>query len=101
MEKKEKKKLSRIKALVWFIAICAFIYRKEISRRTAIAMRGLWESVLRPVGRWFAESLGEIRNFPKGAQAAIAFLTIVALVTLSFRLFTDMATNKENKEGGE
>ncbi len=34
------------------------------------------------VYEWFAESLGFIRDFPEGAQAAIAMLTIIWIVTI-------------------
>ena len=34
------------------------------------------------VYEWFAESLGYIRDFPEGAQAAIAMLTIIWIIMI-------------------
>ena len=85
----EKRRLSQTKIFIWLIGITALIYRKQIS--------GAIESIY----SWFAESLEGMRSFPRGAQAAIAFLSIVALVTLAFRLLTCMVTRKNDKDEDE
>lgn len=41
--------------------------------------------LLAPIYWWFADSLGAMRNFPPGAQSAIAFLTIVWIVMIVFK----------------
>ena len=82
----EKRRLSQTKIFLWLIGITALIHRKQIS--------GAIESIY----SWFAESLDGMRSFPRGAQAAIAFLSIVALVTLAFRLLTCMVTRKNDKD---
>ena len=82
----EKRQLSQTKIFLWIISITALIYRRRIS--------GTIESIY----SWFAESLDGMRSFPRGAQAAIAFLSIVALVTLAFRLLTCTVTRKNDKD---
>jgi len=82
----EKRRLSQTKIFLWFIGITVLIYRKQIT--------GAIESIY----SWFAESLDGMRSFPRGAQAAISFLSIVALVTLAFRLLTCLIIRKKDKD---
>lgn len=82
----EKRRLSQTKIILWFIGILVLIYRKEISA----AMESIYS--------WFAESLDGMRSFPRGAQTAIAFLSIVALVTLAFRLLICLVSRKKDKD---
>lgn len=42
---------------------------------------------LQPAYYWFCDSLHGLRDFDEGAQAAIAVLTIIAIVLLTFRAF--------------
>ena len=46
-----------------------------------------------PVYIWLCESLAEFRNFPRGAQAAIAFYTIILIIILIFKWL-----NKETRK---
>lgn len=41
--------------------------------------------VFKNIYGWFAESLSFMRDFPEGAQAAIAFLTVIWLVMLVWK----------------
>ena len=82
----ENRRLSQTKIFLWFIGITTLIHRKQIT--------GAIESIY----FWFAESLDGMRSFPSGARAAIAFLSIVALVTLVFRLLICLVSRTKDKD---
>lgn len=42
---------------------------------------------IQPAYSWFGESLARIRDFEEGAQAAIAFYSIIFVIILIFRWF--------------
>ncbi len=65
--------LSLTKLLIFITAIIALCHLDDIGRFIA------------PVYWWFAESLSFTRNFPEGARAAIAFLTIIWMITIVCR----------------
>lgn len=62
--------ISLTKLLIFIAAITILCHLNDIGRFIA------------PVYWWFAESLGFMRNFPEGARAAIAFLTIIWLIMI-------------------
>lgn len=44
-------------------------------------------TALQSVCSWFVESLGYMRNFPEGAQAAIAVAIIGLVIVVTLRVF--------------
>ncbi len=56
-------------------------YNGQTLTLTDINMKNLLNA-LTPVYDWFCHSLGNLYDFPPGAQAAIAFLSIVAAIVI-------------------
>jgi hypothetical protein len=67
--------LSLKKILILGVCIALWFYRKAILEALA------------PMGWWFRDSLDGLYDFPKGAQTAIAFLSIVLVVVLIAKHF--------------
>ncbi len=66
-------KLSLKKLALFIVGLIVLIHIKDVLR------------VFRQIFNWFSESLEFMKDFPKGAQAAIAFLTIILTVVIVYR----------------
>jgi hypothetical protein len=51
---------------------------------------------LQPAYFWLCESLSEFRYFPRGAQAAIAFYTIILIIVLIFKWLNKNTRKQDN-----
>jgi len=66
-------KLSLTKIFAVIIAIIVMLHLREIFE------------FIGTICEWFAESLRFLRHFPEGAQAAIAYLTIILVIVIVFK----------------
>lgn len=75
MSDKEPMKISLKKIAVIILGIIALAHLDQLLYK------------LDRIYRWFAESLEPIEDFPEGAQAAIAFLSILLCLVVLLKIF--------------
>jgi hypothetical protein len=76
--------LSLKKIFTAIIGILILIHLKDFLR------------AVQPAYLWLCESLAEFRYFPRGAQAAIAFYTIILIIVLIFKWLNKNTRKQDN-----
>ena len=69
----EKQRLSLTKVIIVITGIVMLFHLEKVGE------------VMEPAMEWFQDSLYGLYNFPPGAQTAIAFLSILAVIVLVYR----------------